>query len=413
MGSQASSGLSDDMGERRGHLSPEDYQRFEQLWNDCAAQGSESDRLNMVSFVKHFKMCDSQISELIFQILSLNNSFIEKHFMESRIGDIKSQARSDHPQSFVVAPWSTLVEAINLTVIDVLQIVLRSPNPVKYESDSLEALIDRFPWVESQFNRSVIDFMFHNEQWSKPTLGTPGLFDRLSQHVLQLLIPTVELSSGTLLFSLAQNGASFRAFGSAIKYYPGEIVCIIRDVAGRTFGFYSRRNIWTETAYEPESFDQAARETIIFQTQPEIRTRRVNQRGGSNCVYLNISNSNHPVGIGLGGRERSFRLWINGDNITSIYSMESDATYESGQVLSSHEAKETLIETTARALEVYGFSGNVGIEQQRNRKIADTEIRNDRKRIDRMKFAQNDFDREMFLGKTFQQGRTGQDRQGS
>jgi hypothetical protein len=82
--------------------------------------------------------------------------------------------------------------------------------------------------------------------------------------------------------------------------------------------------------------------------------------------------------------------------------MDVDATFEPGQLLSG-DSESSIIETKGQVMEIFGFGGPGAINEQSARRAADQEARMDRRKVDRMKLVQNEFDREMLFSKTFKQ----------
>jgi hypothetical protein len=377
---------------------------FEHLWED------RDNYMTMSEFTGRFDGLQN-VARIVFTYLSLNNPSIEKEFMEKRLEDISRDITGPR-HSFVAAPWQTLVETIGLGVQEVLQVATRSSDMGwTSELTSIVELIERFPTLEKQFNDSIEDFISEPEKWACPIseilLGTLSVSQ---QRLLRMMVPSLEMEKCTRLFSFIQQGASFRALLASIKFYPGELAFVVKDVENRLFGIYCRRNSWEETL---DKFDETARECIIFQLYPQLRIRRVNQRGSSNCVYLNVSNPNHPIGLGFGGQESAFRFFIDGNDVCSIKSMNFDATFEPGQVLTCLNGIEGVIETRALSMEVYGFGGSEALDVLQSRKVAEQDIRMSRKKVDRLRMVQNEFNKEMFFSKTFKQGGKEPDRLGS
>ena len=395
MGNQASSETPRSPARRGLQLQGHDKNCFEEMWR--SACGDESDRMTCEQFTKTYSsMVDAQVSKSVFIYLSLNNDSIEKEFMENRLYDLI--AHDATPRSFSVAPWKTLIDVVGLSPQAIVSLAARAPDfsHIATEASSIEDLITQFPNIEYHFNRSVVQFVLHFSSWSQP-LNRPAsdILSNLHFRIIGLLIQ----GECDLLFSTARHGSSFRSLAPAIRYYPGALLVVIKDTNGRIFGFFSERTNWTETG---DRFDEDARSTFLFQLEPEIRLRRINARGSSNCIYFNASNQNHPVGIGLGGRPGNFRLWIDGNDVSIIKSMDVDATFEPGQLVSG-ESESSVIEAKGKVMEIFGFGGPSAIEEQSARRAADQELRMDRRKVDRMKLVQNEFDREMLFSKTFKQ----------
>lgn len=406
MGNLTSSESESSPHHNRGRSLPErEHDRFEQVWLSMCGMDPSVDRVTSEQFMEKFQETPL-IAKSVFVYLSLGNPTIEKEFLENRLLDLIGHGSSPD--------WETLVESVGLTLTDVLQITLRSESSnLQTECKTLQELQTQFPSIAEIFNRSVIQFVLHFDRWHLSLTPETGLLSSLKQNMIHLIHPNLDLSSQTFLFSLARHGASYRALSASIRHYPGELLVLIQDVTWRTFGFFVNRSTWTETVSEGRAFDELARDTVLFQLSPDLRVRRVNQRGSSNCVYFNVGNSNHVQGIGLGGKEPSFRFCIDGSDIASIRSMGVDATFQSGQVLACDPAEEALVKTRAQNIEIYGFGGETAIAEQQARKAAEEDVRTDRRKVDRMKLVQNEFNREMFFGKTFKQDAAGEDRLGT
>ena len=414
MGNQTSSGNKGESspGHHRGRvLPPNEHEAFQKLWTSLVDEDPAADRITSERFEAKYSETPN-IAKSIFIYLSLNNPSIEKEFFENRLVDLIGHHSTPH--SFVTAPWETLVDAVGLTPQSVLQICLRSEaNSVQAEPSTGQELKTVFPAIAEIFNRSVVDFVLHHENWSLSRTTENGLLTALHQNMLHVIKPNLDFSDINLLFSMALHGASFRALASSIKHYPGELLVLVLDVSDRVFGFYSNRSAWTETISEGRAFDELARDSVLFQLSPQLRVRRVNQRGSSNCIYFNMNNANHVQGLGLGGKESSFRLWLDGADISSISSMAVDATFQVGQLLACDPAEEALVETKALNIEIYGLGGSGALDEQQERKSVEEDVRTDRRKVDRVKLVQNEFNRDMFFGKTFKQGAAAEERLGT
>jgi hypothetical protein len=390
-------------------LCEEENESFRRLW-EVLDQSNER-HMSKEQFVQQFER-SPDVARIIFVYLSLNNPAIEREFMKERLKDIRTHT-STHQHAFVAAPWGTLVAAIGLEVNAILQVATQcSQLTWTSEITSIPELVSRFPTLDLHFNRSVDQLISHFDTWEETLSAVPvGTLDASQQRLMELMVPSLDMKNCHRLFSFSQQGASFRALAASIKFYPGELLLVAKDGEGRLFGVYSKRSVWTETI---DKFDETARDSIIFQLYPQLRIRRVNQRGGSNCAYFNVSNPNHPVGLGFGGQESAFRFWIDGTDVCLVKSMSFDATFEPGQILSStNGAGDDLVETRAVSMEIYGFGGSEALEELQTRRAADQEVRMSRKKVDRMRMVQNEFDKEMFFSKTFKQSGKEADRLGS
>lgn len=386
---------------RGRRLADVEHALFQNLWN--GAVQSDSDRMSLNDFTAYFRKYGlEEISRYVFTYLSLKNESIEKDFMESRLLDLIAHDTSHHP-SFVVAPWETLMQAVDINPSVVLAIAthLSRTDVVSTEARSITELIAQIPSIQSVFNRSAVQFIMTAETW-KPEISCMSS-EILAPENAVILCMLVSESSGhdiDMLYSTTRDGFSFRSMAPAIRHYSGELIFVCKDSQNRIFGAYSNRENWSETL---DKFDTRARTTFLFQISPEVRVRRVTMRGGSNCIYFNASNSNHPIGIGFGGQVGTTRLWLDGTDLSKANSMDFDATFDSGQLL-SHTEDQQVIESRVQVIEVFGLGGSTALEEQQSRREAEQEARLDRKKVDRMKLVQNEFDKEMLFSKTFKQG---------
>lgn len=338
---------------------------------------------------------DDTIARAVFQYLSLSNASIEKEFMESRLVDLIHHPV--HRESFTVAPWESLLDVLGFSPALILSVAAGVAALAPTEAQTLVDLEKQIPTLQLAFNRSVVDIALSRQHI---TSATSSILSKTHWELIRMIAPSD--NAPDLLYSSAQHGSSFRVMAPAIKCYPGALLLVLACEDGRIFGFHSKRSEWKESA----KFDELARDSFLFQLGPELRIRRVNRNGASNCVYFNASNPNHPIGIGLGGREGSFRFWLDGTDLSRFESMSVDATFEPGQLLSGPEE----VAVSVHAIEVFGFSGADGRELQQAKKLAEAEVRSDRKKVDRSKLVQNEFDKEVLFSKTFQ---SNQDRLGT
>lgn len=373
------------------HLETQNREIFDEFWSRAA--GSRSVYLSISQFVAASGFPEESISASIFNYLSLGNDKIEKEFLENRVRDLMQHDKST---SFTTAPWTTILDVAHISPAMALSIACWSRNAiVATEAKTIAELVKQVPGIEAAFNHAVVESVISGFT-AKPSLNFPAdsIANLSDQTLLALIAPGA--ATPNLMFSSSVNGSSFRVLGPAIKYYPGKLLFLLKG-SDSIFGFMSNRSEWAET----RGFDENARDSILFQLSPELRVRHVTARGASNCVYFNLTNPNHPLGIGLGGREDSFRLWLDGSNMGSVTCMQSDATFEPGHILSCAPTDSYEFRCTVHAIEIWGLSGPDALYQQQERKGAEAEVRQDRKKVDKSKLLHNDFDKEMFFQKTF------------
>lgn len=350
-------------------LSPRRKAVFETLWGRSVGDSLEISVSQLVNSLA----IHPDVSRAIFSYLSQGITMLSKHALEDRLFHI-SAADSDED-----------LDNPGLTVETILAIATVSGNPVPSEFEDLTSLRYCFPSICSEFRRGLLHTVIPtgpNEGWQK----------------LRLISPSIDPAKASLVFSSDRDGCSVRTLLSCILHYSGTLVFLFSKQLDpqNVFGFMSTRSDWTETV----SYDESAQDTCMFELEPRLAVRRANQRGSSNFVYCNVSNKNRPVGIGLGGRENAFRLWLEGANILSVSVMQSDATFQPGHFIS--DVVDDFETVAISNVQIWGFGGSEAVEKQALKKAVVAEVRKERKRVDRSRMVENEFDRNVLLSKTFQ-----------
>ena len=118
--------------------------------------------------------------------------------------------------------------------------------------------------------------------------------------------------------------------------------------------------------------------------------------------YCYISSKNQKFqkmkpGIGVGYSNNQMRFWLDANELFSkSYFGKYDDVYEEGSPF--EEMEETL---DICNLEVYGFGDDDTLKDLMKKQERDQVIIDKMKKVDKSAFANNEFDREMFLSKTF------------
>ena len=120
----------------------------------------------------------------------------------------------------------------------------------------------------------------------------------------------------------------------------------------------------------------------------------------SSYQWLNLKSYGLPHGLGMGGNLETFRVFIP-ESLESCIARGSCLTYEPGVLLPQSSRGVFEIES----LEIWGTGGDELIEkgiksQELNRNIREDAIQKARK-VDKAAFANNSFDQEFLLSKTF------------
>ena len=169
------------------------------------------------------------------------------------------------------------------------------------------------------------------------------------------------------------------------------MVVIFKDRRGAVFGAYLPRGL-----LEGKDFNRVDSGTFLFQVFPEIRVRRWAGREASrNFNFFNVTSPHYVKGIGFGGQVPYFRLFVDED-LKSVSSVESDATFEAGQLLSDSEQVEL------SGVEIWGLGGEQALADYHRKRSDLREIREERKKVEKRAFVESDFDKETFFSKTFQ-----------
>ena len=118
--------------------------------------------------------------------------------------------------------------------------------------------------------------------------------------------------------------------------------------------------------------------------------------------YCFISSKNqkfqkHEPGIGMGYSHGQIRFWLDSNQLFSkSYFGKYDDVFEEASPFEEMEEKLEICN-----LEVYGFGDDDTLKDLVKKQERDQVIINKMKKVDKAAFANNDFDREMFLSKTF------------
>jgi hypothetical protein len=393
------------------HSSPQKSTNHENLtidseFNDLWNQLTNEETITEETLINYLNMYDRVLVHLVFRFISLGNPQITKLFMLSRIRDMREDDNPARTGSHRAQFW-TLLDATHFSCREILKVTLMDAS-VDIEIESFRTLRIQFPNLESIVHSVILSVLFkrtHPMDLAQVTdsskIVMPKIFRRL-----RLLLPTTITETPQLLFSSQTGGMSYRALVPALKYYPGGLIFLFQGLSGELFGSYADRSEWVDT----QGYDESAKDSFLFELSPTIRIRIPNRVGSRNFVYMNtMPSSTRPFGIGFGGREGSFRVWINGSDLTKIMCMESDATFESGYITSGSE--EGTVEV--RNFELWGVGGNEATLIQAKHRESEDSNRQDRRRVDKTRLVENQFDREVLFANTFKNQQDGGTRLGS
>jgi hypothetical protein len=320
----------------------------------------------------------------IFEYIIYPDHDISLADLESRISRIPNIAEDE---------VNIRLEKMNIDPCLLISIV--AAKECRLEAMTISHAMEVFPTLLSAFHTRLSAELLGRRDLHEPvphrnSLGYLG-------SIMGIIYPA-EYEAAYELFSSAKNGLSFSTLAASLRFYTGAVLFLFEDSHRRRFGFCSYREVWIDT---PATYDEEASSTAFFQLEPTVRVRRPLARGSSNFVYFNSSSSQHPKGIGLGGQIGTFRFWVDGDDLSHVSMLDSDATFESGHVLDSDEGMGFLTDVHVVSMIVLGLSGDDGRRDQRRMREDRESLKESHRKVDKSRFAKTQFDKEMFLPNTF------------
>ncbi|GBG24970.1 TLD domain-containing protein 1 [Hondaea fermentalgiana] len=203
-------------------------------------------------------------------------------------------------------------------------------------------------------------------------------------------------SSWDLLFSSNQHGMSFDMLFNSILGYAGPTLIAIMDAEGNVFG-----GLVSETWSEAAQFYGNTSSTLVS-LRPKFQTLSARTDGSSpgtnHFQFLRCRGKSGILGLGFGGDENSPRLWLD-RNFEGCRAADFDLTYEQGDLRPRNADGTSTFKPFI--IEAWGFGGSEAASAQATEVAAVDKMRMDRRKVDRKKFAENSFDREFLLGKTY------------
>lgn len=195
----------------------------------------------------------------------------------------------------------------------------------------------------------------------------------------------------TPLYRDWSDGRSFNGLLKGVLHYDGLAVVVLKTDEGNLIGGVA--GTWSDG----NGRFSGGPECFLFSLAPNLQVLRSSRRGG-NYFYLNANAKNgKPRGIGFGGQEGFFRLWLDAD-LEECYVLESDATFDAGALLPTRGLQTKF--NVAR-LEIWGCGGADADAAQRDQREKNATQRDLARKVDRARLVENEFDREMLLGGTF------------
>ncbi|KAL3668148.1 hypothetical protein V7S43_007011 [Phytophthora oleae] len=268
---------------------------------------------------------------------------------------------------------------------------------------STQASSDDFVrWIGAQFPLLYTIFMSwlarkSFESLTKPSYEAPrlshksGILSR-SHFVAFSTVTTSLQTSLTRLYTSAQDGLSFNRLSYHILGYSGPTLTVIRDTKGAVFGMFC------DTEWKESSRYYGGNGCFLFRMAPDINIYRVSASGANeNYMYLNSKGFALPRGLGVGGSTDKFRLFLSEDLDENSYTTPKCLSFEPGRLSTSEQF-------VIDGMEVWGCGGEESDLSQKAHRQETADLINRARKVDKAQFVGNDFDKEMFLGKTFGHG---------
>ncbi|RMX70119.1 hypothetical protein DD238_000242 [Peronospora effusa] len=257
-------------------------------------------------------------------------------------------------------------------------------------------------WIGAQFPLFYTIFMswmarksfesLTNSSYEMPRLSHKSAILARSHFVALSTVTTSLQTSLSRLYTSAQDGLSFNRLSYHILGYSGPTLTVIQDAEGAVFGMYG------DTEWKESSRYYGGNGCFRFRMEPEISIYRVSTSGSNeNYMYLNSKGFALPRGLGIGGSTEKFRLFLSEDLDEHSYTTPKCLSFEPGRLSSSEQF---MID----AIEVWGCGGAQGALNQKAHRQETANLINRARKVDKAQFVGNDFDKEMFLGKTFGHG---------
>ena len=202
------------------------------------------------------------------------------------------------------------------------------------------------------------------------------------------------------LYDCKVNGYNLSNLVYSFLGFTGPIIILVQHHDKKndnfiTFGMFINKNF--KECFSNSCGDDLSH-ILIFGDKFEI----LKTVGDDHEHYCFISSKNqkfqkHNPGIGMGFSHGEMRFWLDSNELFSkSYFGKYDDVFEEGSPFEEIEEKLEICN-----LEVYGFGDDDTLKDLIKKQERDQVIINKMKKVDKSAFANNEFDREMFLSKTF------------
>ncbi|CAM9219937.1 unnamed protein product [Choristocarpus tenellus] len=222
------------------------------------------------------------------------------------------------------------------------------------------------------------------------------LLEELEAELFGLALSHKKLQGPWLrLYTNEEDGLSFNRVCYKIIGFGGPTVILVREKGSGAVWGGCAGSPWKES----NSF-YGDQDNFLLRLAPDFSVLHSKVSSNGNFQYLNLKGFSLPHGLGMGGTLDNFRFFLPEALDGSCVGRSACLTFESGEL-----CPESSRRFEVDSLEVWGVGGAEALEEAlkalaKQREVAAHNIQKARQ-VDRSKFAENEFDREFLLGKTF------------
>ncbi len=183
--------------------------------------------------------------------------------------------------------------------------------------------------------------------------------------------------------------------------FTGPIAIFVQNYTEKTnklmcLGMFINSNF--KECYENFCGDSSS---FIFTIDPKMNFYKQNGSDSEHICFISSKSqkfSKSIPGIGMGYRNGEIRFWLDANSLFSkSYFNKYDSVFDDGTPF--EELKQKL---DIGNVEVFGFGDEDALEALIKKQERDKVVIDKMKKVDKNAFASNDFDKEMFFGKTFE-----------
>ncbi|CCI48958.1 unnamed protein product [Albugo candida] len=233
---------------------------------------------------------------------------------------------------------------------------------------------------------------FATRSYSSPKLTHRSEILSLPQFHLLSCVTTHLQGDIDRIYTSMEDGLSYNRLCFHLLGYSGPTLIVIQDVEGAIFGAFC------DTEWKESNRFYGGNGCFLFRFRPDFhiyRAATLHQSG--NHMYLNTKGFSLPRGLGVGGDLTEFRMFLSEDFDENCYTTTRCLSYEPGPLSSRKRFSIAL-------LEIWGCGGEKSMLKQKAHRQDTADMIAHARKVDKAQFVGNDFDKEMFLGRTFGHG---------